>query len=50
MWNLKNKLVNITKEKPTHQYTEETRGSQRGQGSRKEQERGSELKGANNYL
>ena len=34
------KLVNITKEKLTHRYIEKTSGSQRGEGSRKEQDRG----------
>ena len=32
MWNLKNKLVNITKQKQTHRHREQTSGSQCGGG------------------
>ena len=32
MWNLKNKLVNITKQKQTHRHREQTSGSQWGGG------------------
>ena len=32
MWNLKNKLVNITKKKQTHRYREQTSGYHWGEG------------------
>ena len=40
-----NKLVNVTKKKQTHRYTEQTSGYQGGRGE--EQYRGGELKGTN---
>jgi len=33
MWNLKNKLLNITKEKQTDRHREQTTGCQWGEGS-----------------
>ena len=41
MWNLKNKLTNTTKQRPSHGYREQTGGCQRGGGRR---ERGEGVK------
>ena len=40
MWNLKNKLVNITKQKQTHRHREQTSGSQWGGGEGHDRRRG----------
>ena len=42
-----NKPVNITKEKQTHRYREQTNGYQWGEGSGEEQDRGRGLRGTN---
>ena len=42
-----NKPVNITKEKQTHRYREQTNGYQWGEGSGEEQDRGRRLRGTN---
>ena len=42
-----NKPVNITKEKQTHRYREQTSGYQWGEGSREEHDRGRGLRGTN---
>ena len=39
MWNLKNKLVNITKKKHTHRYREQTSDYQSGEGQGEGQDR-----------
>ena len=44
MWNLKNKLVNTTKEKQTHRFREQTSGYQWGEGQGKVQYRHRELR------
>ena len=40
MWNVKNKLVNITKKKQTYRLREQTSGYQWGEGRREGQFRG----------
>ena len=36
MWNLRNKLVNITKEKQIHRYRDQTSSYQQGEGKCKQ--------------
>ena len=43
IWNLKNKQMNITQQKQTHRYRQQTSGYQWGQGRVNEQGRGKEL-------
>ena len=47
VWNLKNKLVNITKQKQTHGYRKQTGGCQWGEGRGEGQEKDRGLRGTN---
>ena len=47
MWNLKNKLVSITKRKQTHRYREQTSDYQRGEGRGEGRYTGRGVKGTN---
>ena len=44
------KLVNMTKKKQTHRYTEQTSSYQEGRGKEEVQDRGTGLRGTNYYV
>ena len=49
MWNLKNKLIDITKKKQIHRYRGQTSGHQLGERKQNGQDRDSGLRGPNYY-
>ena len=50
MWNLKNKLVNITEIKQNHSYRKQSSGYQCREGREEEQDKGRRLRSTNYYV